>query len=132
MRSDSRGCRRSASNRPGRGACCCSALRVSCAPCRIQKPTRLSTAPSTNGTRQPQPFICPSLSVSTNKVATPEATSCPMVVDTYWKLENSPRRPGPADSTRKVVEAANSPPTDRPCNSRARTRTTGASTPTEA
>ncbi len=62
----------------------------------------------------------------------PDAASCPVVVDTYWKLENSPRRPGPADSTRKVVDAANSPPTDSPWRSRARTRSTGARTPADA
>ncbi len=58
--------------------------------------------------------------------------SWPTVVVTYWKLENSPRRRGPADSTRKVVDAANSPPTERPCSSRATTRTTGPNSPANA
>ncbi len=62
----------------------------------------------------------------------PEARSWPMVVDTYWKLENNPLRPGPADSTRNVVDAANSPPTESPWISRATTRTTGARTPVAA
>lgn len=52
-----------------------------------------------------------------------------MEVETYWNEEKRPLRPGPADSTRKVVEAANSPPTDRPWSSRAVTRTTGEKAP---
>ncbi len=62
----------------------------------------------------------------------PDAASWPAVVETYWKLEKRPRLPGPADSTRKVVEAANSPPTESPWSSRAPTSTTGARIPADA
>jgi len=58
--------------------------------------------------------------------------SCPTVVDTYWKLAKSPRRPAGADSTRNVVDAANSPPIDNPWISLATTSRIGAHTPAAA
>jgi hypothetical protein len=69
---------------------------------------------------------------ATSRAVTPDAMSWPTVVETYWKLENRPRLPGLADSTRKVVAAANSPPTDSPWSSRATTSTTGPARPAAA
>jgi hypothetical protein len=129
--SDARGYRRRASNSGGRwpAASWSRSGWVSSAPRRIHSPTSAITAPTANGTRQPHAVISGLESVAASTAASPDATSWPRVVDTYWKLENSPRRPGGADSTRNVVDAANSPPIDRPCSRRANTRRAGATRP---
>ena len=98
----------------------------------MSSPTRLSSAPTAKGTRQPHDDMALSDSDDASTAARPDATSCPIVVETYWKLEKNPRRCAGADSTRKVVDAANSPPTDRPWTSRATTSRTGERTPTWA
>src|SRR4051812_49369451 len=89
------------SNRRGRSAepalISSATVLVSSAPLRIHRPTRLITAPTRNGTRQPYELMSASLRLLASSAARPEARSCPTVVLTYWKLENSPRRPGGAD-----------------------------------
>ena len=83
-----------------------------------------------NGTRQPHSRMASSGRPATSRATELIAARLPSVAPMYRKLEKNPRRPSGADSTRKVEDAANSPPVESPCRSRASTRIMGESTPT--
>ncbi len=92
--------------------------------------TTAQSAPMKKGIRHPQSCSC--LSVSTkccSTMRTASASSCPMISVTYWKLEYSPLRLAGAISLRYVALVPYSPPTLKPCRSRANTSTMGAPTP---
>ncbi|SKX88144.1 Uncharacterised protein [Mycobacteroides abscessus subsp. abscessus] len=59
-----------------------------------------ATAPITNGTRQPHESIWAGVRICSRMIWMPSAQSWPSTIETYWKLEKKPRRPGVATSER--------------------------------
>ncbi len=49
--------------------------------------TSPAIAPRTNGIRQPQAYICASVSSDCITIITSRVASWPTVIETYWKLE---------------------------------------------
>ena len=62
-------------------------------------------------------------------VATPEASSMPAVAPMLAMLPASPRRLSGAVSTRYATEPVNSPPTEKPCSKRMKSKSIGAPMP---